>query len=37
VQIPQLVNAHKVEAPAQIRTSSFAINILNRLGLLRGH
>jgi eukaryotic-like serine/threonine-protein kinase len=37
VQTPQLVHAHKVEAPAQIRTSSFAINILNRLGFLRGH
>lgn len=37
VQTPQLVHAHKVEAPAQTRTSSFAINILNRLGFLRGH
>jgi serine/threonine-protein kinase len=37
VQTPQLVHAHKVEAPAQTRTSSFAVNILKRLGLLRGH
>ena len=37
VQTPQLVHAHKVEAPAQTRTSSVAINILKRLGLLRGH
>jgi eukaryotic-like serine/threonine-protein kinase len=37
VQTPQLLQEHKVEAPAQIRTSSFAINILKRLGFLGGH
>jgi DNA-binding NtrC family response regulator len=34
---PQLVLAHKVEAPAQIRKSGAAVNILKKLGLLRGH
>ncbi len=36
-QFPQLVQAHKVEAPEQVRTSSFAGSILKSLGLLRGH
>jgi eukaryotic-like serine/threonine-protein kinase len=36
-QFPQLVHAHKVEAPAKIRSSSTAVNILRSLGLLRRH
>jgi hypothetical protein len=35
-QFPELVQAHKVEAPAQTRTSSIAASILKSLGLLRG-
>jgi serine/threonine-protein kinase len=37
VQTPQLLQEHKVEAPAQIRASGFAINFLKRLGFLGGH
>jgi serine/threonine-protein kinase len=36
-QFPQLVHAHKVEAPEKIRSSSTAVNILRSLGLLRRH
>ena len=35
-QAPQLVRAHKVEAPEKARASSFAMNILKRLQFLRG-
>ncbi|MBI5892012.1 MAG: protein kinase [Nitrosomonadales bacterium] len=37
VQEPRLLQAHKVEAPERVRTSSAAINILKGLGLLLGH
>jgi serine/threonine-protein kinase len=36
-QFPQLTQALKVEAPEQVRTSSVAVSILKRLGLMRGH
>lgn len=35
-QAPQLVKAHKVEAPEKVRSSSFAMNILKKLQSLRG-
>ena len=34
---PELVRAHKVDAPEKFRASSTAINILKSLGLIRGH
>jgi serine/threonine-protein kinase len=35
-QAPQLVKAHKVEAPERVRTSSFAANFLKSLQFFRG-